>query len=179
MKILARLLLVLAVRNAKGQSVVEISLITPLLLIALYIPADFGIAFFVANIAGTVARDGARVGSEIGKSGGNEDNRNFILADANTVRDTIVPQLPAYLTNRSVTVNFYEDTTPGCLEVVEVTVSGNYSFFFYQVLRLFGATVTNPKTISRTAQMPYSYQPITNGTRCGSPPVFTHTYSNV
>jgi hypothetical protein len=155
-----------ALRGAKGQSIVEISLITPLLLVALYIPADFGIAFFVSNISGTAARDAARIGSEIGKSGGNEDNRNFTTTEATTVRDALIPKLPDYLFNRSITVKFYEDTPVDCMEVVEVTVAGDYSFFFYQVLRLFGATVPNQITISRSKQMPYRYQPYANATRC-------------
>ncbi|MGH7795198.1 MAG: TadE family protein [Candidatus Binatia bacterium] len=164
MKILSKLYA--ALKGAKGQSIVEISLITPLLLVALYIPMDFGIAFFVSNIAGTAARDAARIGSEMGKSGGNADNRNFTTTEAVTVRDGLIPKLPAYLSDRSITVKFYEDTPADCMEVVEVTVAGDYSFFFYQVLRLFGATVTNPKTISRSAQMPYRYQSYANGTRC-------------
>lgn len=36
--------------NESGQSIVEIALITPLILIALYIPVDFGVSFFIANL---------------------------------------------------------------------------------------------------------------------------------
>lgn len=179
MKILSKLYA--ALRDRKGQSIVEISLITPLLLVALYIPMDFGIAFFVSNIAGTAVRDAARIGSEIGKSGesgGSVINRNFTSDDAAIVRDSLLPNLPAYLFNRSITVKFYEDTPADCLEVVEVTVAGEYSFFFYQVLRLFGATVANPRTISRSAQMPYRYQPYTNQERCTGTSVDV-TYENV
>ena len=42
--------------NQRGQSIVEISLITPLLLIALYIPADFGVSFFMGNLVQTADR---------------------------------------------------------------------------------------------------------------------------
>jgi Flp pilus assembly protein TadG len=161
-----------------GQSIVELTLITPLLLVALYIPADFGIAFFVANITATAARDGARVASVSGKSGGTATDHNFTTTDAAVVRDAVVAMLPAYLTNRSVTVKFFEDTPANCLEFVEVTAAGNYSFFFYQVLRLFGATVTNPQTLSRTAQMPYRNQPFSNSTKCTGTSV-NITYNNV
>ena len=153
-------------RSRKGQSIVEISLITPLLLIALYVPADFGIAFFVMNIAGTAARDGARLASESAKSGGSGSNLDFRTSDAVAIKDAVVARLPTFLTNRSVTIKFYEDTPSNCLEFVEVNVSGNYNFFFYQLLRLFGATVNNPVPLSRTAQMPYSKQLYTNGTKC-------------
>jgi Flp pilus assembly protein TadG len=176
MKILSPL--VSAHRTSKGQSLVEISLITPLLLVALYIPMDFGVAFLVTNIAGSATRNAARIGSELGKSGGDETNRNFTSADADIVRDALVPRLPAYLTSRSVTVKFYEDTPANCLEVVEVTASGSYSFFLYQLLRLMGASVANTQTISRTVQMPYAYQPYANSARCTGTTVNV-TYSNV
>jgi len=168
----------LRLKSPSGQSLIEMSLITPVLLVALYIPMDFGIAFLVSNIAGTAVRDAARIGSEIGKSGGDANNRDFTSTDAATVRDALIPKLPAYLSNRSIVVKFYEDTPANCMEVVEVTASGDYTFFFYQVLRLFGASVTNTRTISRTAQMPYRYQPYANGTRCTGTTV-NETYSNV
>ena len=176
MSLLSRLITTL--RDRRGQSVVEISLMAPLLMVALYIPADFGVAFLVANMTATAARDGARIGSEAGKSGGNAGNPNFSAADAAAVKDKVVPTMPARLTNRSVRVKFYEDTTANCLETVEVTVSGDYNFFFYQILRLFGATVTNPRTISRTSQMPYRNQPAINQTRCTGTSV-NQLYSNL
>ena len=71
-----------------------------------------------------------------------------------------------------------EDTPNDCMEVVEVTVAGDYSFFFYQILRLFGANVPNQVSISRGAQMPYHYQPYANGTRCTGTSV-NLTYENV
>ena len=165
--------------GSKGQSIVELSLMTPLLLVVLYIPADFGVAFFMTNIMNTAARDGARFGSEIGKSAGDGSNRNFAAADAVKIKDSVVPKLPAYITGRSVRVKFYEDTAVGCLEVVEVTVSGNYSYFFYQILRLFGVSVTNPVSISRTTQMPYRYQPYVNATRCPGPAAIDVLYTDV
>ena len=50
-------------RKQMGQSVVELALITPLVLIALYIPADFGVAFLTAHLAQNAVREGARIGS--------------------------------------------------------------------------------------------------------------------
>ena len=166
------------IRNRKGQSIVEISLITPLLLVALVVPADFGVAFFAANLTNTAAREGARIGSQIGKSGGNDTDRDFNSVNALAVKDEVIAKMPSYLSNRSVTVKFYEDTPANCLETIEVTASGNYNFYFYQVLRLFGATVPSFRTISRTAQFAYRYQPYTNDTRCTSATVNT-SYTNL
>jgi Flp pilus assembly protein TadG len=166
------------IRNGKGQSIVEISLITPLLLVALVVPADFGVAFLAGNLVNTAAREGARIGSQIGKSAGNEDDRDFNAADAAAVRDAVVAKMPTYISNRSVTVKFYEDTAANCLETIEVTASGTYNYYLYQILRLFGAAVPNTSTISRTAQFAYRYQPYNNNARCTSMTVNT-TYSDL
>jgi hypothetical protein len=150
-------------KNQSGQSIIEISLITPLLLIALYIPADFGVAFFVGNLTQTAVREGARVGSGLQKSGKFPDIV-FGSQEADTVKDEVFSRLPNYLTNKSVTVTFYTGTA--CMEFVEVTAAGDYSFFFYRLLQLFGGSVPDSMTISRTTQMHYKYQPYTNSVYC-------------
>jgi Flp pilus assembly protein TadG len=150
-------------KNQSGQSIVEISLITPLLLIALYVPADFGIAFFNGNLLQTAAREGARVGSGLQKSGDVPDF-TFSSAQANTVKTEVFSRMPAALTGKSVTVTFYTGTA--CMEFLEVTARGDYNYFLYQVIRLFGGTAPNSVTISRTTQMHYKYQPYTNNDYC-------------
>ena len=150
-------------KNQTGQSLVEISLITPLLLIALYIPADFGVSFFMGNLIQTAAREGARVGSGLQKSG-SVPSLVFSSAEANTVKTEVVSRLPAYLTNKTVKITFYTGTA--CMEFVEVTAQGQYKFFMYQLMRLFGANAPNSVTISRTTQMHYKYQPYQNNDYC-------------
>src|SRR5437870_12404148 len=51
-----------SLRSRKGQAVVEIGLVTPLLLIALYIPFDFGMGLFAAHLTQNAVREAARVG---------------------------------------------------------------------------------------------------------------------
>jgi Flp pilus assembly protein TadG len=147
----------------RGQSIIEISLITPLLLIALYIPADFGIAFYTGNLTQNAAREGARIGSGLSKTG-NAPNLFFTSTHANTVKTAVFSRMPGYLTNKSVTVKFYDGAA--CMEFIEVTAQGDYSFFLYQLMRLFGSTIPNSVTISRTTQIPYTYQPYTNTAYC-------------
>ena len=151
--------------NQRGQGIVEISLITPLLLIALYIPVDFGVSFFMGNLIQTAAREGARIGSGLQKSG-NVPNLIFSSAEANTVKTEVISRLPAYLTNKTVTVTFYTGTA--CMEAIEVTAQGQYKFFLYQLVRLFGDSADNSVTISRTTQMHHKYQPYTNNEYCTS-----------
>ena len=150
--------------NQRGQSIVELSLITPLLLIALYIPVDFGVSFFMGNFVQTAAREGARIGSGLQKSEGVVPDLIFSPAEANTVKTEVISRLPAYLTNKTVTVKFYTGTA--CMEFVEVTAQGQYKFFMYQFMRLFGGDAPNSLTISRTTQMHYKYQPYINNNYC-------------
>jgi len=153
----------------RGQSIVEITLITPLLLIALYIPADFGVAFFMGNLVQNAAREGARIGSGLQKSGKAPD-LIFSSTQANTVKSEVFNRLPDSLTNKSVIVRFYTGT--GCMEFVEVTAEGDYNFFLYQLMRLVGGTAPNFVTISRTTQMRYTYQQYTNIDYCTGPTTF-------
>src|ERR1041384_1008101 len=97
-------------RREAGQSFVELALITPLVLGALMVAVDFGIAFYMGNLIAVAAREGARGGSELEKCAGpTPANPNFAVADAAIVRNKVQSMLPKYLTNRQNLVNFYED----------------------------------------------------------------------
>jgi Flp pilus assembly protein TadG len=146
-----------------GQSIIEMSLITPLLLIALYIPADFGIGFYMGNLVQNAAREGARIGSGLQKSG-NPPNLVFGSANAITVKDAVFNRLPGVLDNKLVTVKFYQGTT--CMNFIEVTAQGDYNFFLYKLMGLFGSTVPDFVTISRTTQIRHDYQQYTNSDYC-------------
>lgn len=147
----------------RGQSIVEVSLITPLLLIALYVPADFGIALFIGNLTQIAAREGARIGSGLQKSGEVPD-LTFGSTQADTVKTEVFSRLPSYLTNKAVTVKFF--TGMDCMEFVEVTAQGQYNYALYRLMRLFGGTAPDSATISRTTQMHYKYQPYNNDDYC-------------
>jgi len=147
----------------RGQSIIEITLLTPLLLIALYIPADFGIGFYMGNLVQNAAREGARIGSGLQKSG-NVPNLVFGSANANTVKDAVFNRLPGVLENKLVTVKFYDGTT--CMNFIEVTARGDYNFFLYKLMGLFGSTVPDSVTLSRTTQIRHDYQQYTNSDYC-------------
>jgi Flp pilus assembly protein TadG len=153
----------------RGQSIIEISLITPLLLIALYIPADFGIAFYAGNVTQNAAREGARIGSGLSKTG-SAPNLSFGTTQATTVKTAVFSRMPGQLTNQSVTVKFYDGAA--CMQFIEVTAQGDYNFFLYKLMGLFGSTVPNSVTISRTTQIPYTYQPYTNTAYCTASTTF-------
>ena len=102
----------------RGQSVVELALVTPLLLVALAIPFDFGIALFMANLTQNAAREGTRIGAELQKTGGSDPNFNYTATEATTVKTAVLSRMPNSLTNKTVNVKFYEGTAPTCVEYV-------------------------------------------------------------
>ncbi len=152
--------------SQRGQSIVEIALITPLLLIALYIPADFGVAFLMGNFTQNAAREGSRIGSGLQLS----TDLIFTSTQAATVETAVSNRMPAFLSNKKVTVKFYDGTS--CMKFIEVTAQGDYNFFLYQLMRLFGGTPPNFVTISRTTQMRYTYQPYANTAYCTTPTTY-------
>src|SRR4029453_14952097 len=88
---------------------------------------------------------------------GEVPNLTFSSAEADIVKTEVISRLPNYLTNKTVSVTFYTGTA--FIEFVEVTAQGQYKFFLYQLIRLFGGAAPNSTTISRTTQMYYKYQP--------------------
>jgi Flp pilus assembly protein TadG len=146
------------ITGRKGQSIVEMSLITPLLLAALYVPADFGIAMLTAHLTQNAVREAARIGVST--------KDPFDSAAATAIKTVATNRLPAGLTSKTVTVNYYGGGAANCNSFVEVTAQGNYQYFLYQIMRLFGATVSNTLPITRTTRMRYEFQPVTNTPIC-------------
>jgi Flp pilus assembly protein TadG len=141
--------------DSKGQSIVEIGLIAPLLLIALYIPADFGIAFYTAHLTQNAVREAARIGVST------MDPIDSV-AKATAIAGEALSRIPLRLQSVTVTATYFVGPTIDCMQNVSVTAQGSYNYFFYQLLRLFGATVPNTVTITRTSRMRYEFQPVTN-----------------
>ena len=144
--------------NRKGQSIVEISLITPLLLVALYVPADFGVALLTAHLTQNAVREAARIGAT-------EDPFN-----SSAIQTEALNRMPARLNSPTATATLYTSGSANCARFVEVTGQGNYDYFFYRFMNLFGFGAANtPALIGRTARMRYEFQPSTYHTPCTSP----------
>ena len=139
--------------NRKGQSIVEITLMTPLILVALYVPFDFGVTIFTGHITQNAVRDGARIASS-----------SYPLDDtkAENLAQQFEDNLPDMLVSRTVTVNYYADGA-NCAQNVEVIAQGTYNFFLYRLIALLGFTPPDAVQITRTTRMWYGFQPATNG----------------
>ena len=125
-------------RRSKGQSIVEFTLLTPLMLAALYIPADFGIAFFTAHLVQNATREAARIGTAM-----NPFNQT-------TVENEATNRLPTgRFVVSSVSANLDGSSTSTCMRRVLVTVTGTYSPFLYQLINLVvpGASVSTTISI--------------------------------
>jgi hypothetical protein len=142
--------------NARGQSIVEVALITPLVLIALYVPADFGIAFLTAHLTQNAVREAARIGSTQKPP----FNNSLIQSEA-------VARMPDRLRSKTATATLLTAGSANCAQVVRVIGQGTYDYAFYRLMNLFGFDHGNtPMVISRAAYMRYEFQPVTNHEAC-------------
>ena len=125
--------------DRSGQNLVEIALITPLVLVALYIPADFGIAMFTGHLTQNAVREAARIGVST--------KDPFDSAASTAIKNEALNRLPLRLVSPTVTVKYFAGGPANCLQFLEVNAQGDYQYFLYQLIRLFGGTTLNTLSI--------------------------------
>jgi Flp pilus assembly protein TadG len=144
-------------RRLNGQSIVELTLIVPLVLATLYIPVDFGIAFFTAQMVQNATREAARIGASMNP---------FVAV---TVENEATKRLPGgkFVTS-SVSATLNGSSTSTCMRRVVVTISGSYSLFWYRLLNLMipGTVTDTSLPINRSTAMRYDSQALTNTGSC-------------
>lgn len=141
-------------RDRRGQSLVEFGLIVPVVLVALYIPADFGIGYFTAHLSQNAVREAARIGAA---------KTPF---DQSEVASEVTTRLPLRLQNPGISAELWTNGSANCMQVVNVSVTGTYNFFLYQLMRLIGISSPNSlqPNLTRSAQMRYEFQPVDHNT---------------
>ena len=132
--------------NSTGQALVEFTLMFVLFLAIIWIPADFGLAFYSGQIAQNASREGARLAAATNPF----DVANIQTQVMNRMSSVVL---------RNVTADVLPPTCdPGLnMQVVTVSVAGEYDFYFYQLLRLLGLSAPNNVVITRTTTMRYEY----------------------
>jgi TadE-like protein len=155
-------------RNPHGQSIVEISLITPLLLAALYVAMDFGVLFFTAHYTQNAVREAARIGSIMPDCAIDATVpcvgtvTQLCSAATATVVQEACNRLPHALTGASVQVTltglYYPAT---CMREVKVKASGIYNYGLYGVMAMMGFPVSPTTAVARSADARYQGQPVT------------------
>ena len=151
--------------NRKGQALVEFSLIFILLIVVAWIPADFGLAFYTGQIAQNAAREGARIAAAdpnlVAASATPFCNIPACYTAGNIYNETAARLPAAMLTGAKISLSLDPATAvmpAGCNRMVKVQVTGNYNFFFYQILRLMGSTTPSSVPITRYASMRWEHQ---------------------
>lgn len=149
-----------AVLRNNGQALVEFVLVFILLLVVAWIPADFGLAFYTGHLALNASRDGARIGSADPNYAGQVGNCSlpgcYSLTDGTILKETAKRLSSALLPGATITVLPLSGAT--CNQKVEVQIVGNYNFYFYNFLRVFGASVPPNITITRSTQLRWEHQ---------------------
>jgi Flp pilus assembly protein TadG len=144
-------------RDSEGQSIVELTLLVPIILVALYVPADFGVAFFTAHLVQNATREAARIGASM-----NPFNQT-------TVENEVSKRLPTgRFTVSSVSANLNGSETSTCMRRVLISVSGSYDLFLYQLTNLVVPDAISDTTIpiTHSTAMRYDSQPLTNTGPC-------------
>ena len=154
--------------NSRAQALVEITLITPLLLVALYVAMDFGILFFTAHYTQNAVREASRIGAILPDCAIDATVPCVATVAAQSCPGTnkVVQEACARLTNRltgttvavTLTGVYYPAT---CMREVKVAASGTYQYGLYRVIALFGMPLPTSQTLTRSAAARYQGQPVT------------------
>jgi Flp pilus assembly protein TadG len=162
--------------NKRGQSTVEIALITPLLLAALYVAIDFGIMFFTAQYTQNAVREAVRIGSIMPDCAidaavpcvGTIATASCpgAASGLGTIVKEACDRLPA-LTGKTVSVTLTGSFFPAtCTREVKVSATGTYTYGFYRVMALMGMSVPATTNVTRSADARYQAQPVTVSGAC-------------
>jgi len=170
--------------NNRGQSIVEIALITPLLLAVLYVGFDFGIAYFSAHYTQNEVREDTRYAWVLGDCSVVNPAPTCITAgtvgpvgcsNTDPVVQAACQRIPNLLTGAKVTVTLSGTfSNLACRRMVTVTASGAYRYGFYNLMALIGKAPPNttgactaPSSaymcITRSAEARYEIQPVSSG----------------
>jgi hypothetical protein len=150
--------------KSRGQSIVELTVLLPLLLVILYIPADFGISLLTAHLTQNAVREGARFASTL-PACGSAPCVTSVGPVSCPGSDQVVVQtcarLPDFLlANPTVTVQLEGTASSTCMRRVSVSVSGTYDLFLYHIMNLVvpGSVTDTALNITRATQMRYEIQ---------------------
>lgn len=150
-----------SVTRASGQSLVEFTLMFLIFLVIAWIPADFGLAFYTGQLAQNASREGARIAAaDPTLVGGTTTSCVMPACTGNIFEETAARISAALLPGATITLTLDPNVgAANCNRMVTVTVSGNYNFFFYQLLHWFGVSADlNSTTITRQTRMRWEPQ---------------------
>jgi len=148
--------------HSSGQAVVEFTLVFLLFLVIAWIPADFGLAFFTGQLAQNASREAARIAAADPNLATTTGSCNMPCssAPAGTALKAAADRMSrALLPGALIAVTLEPAAGANCNRLVEVSVSGEYNYFFYQLLRAMGQTIPDALNIVRSTSMRWEHQP--------------------
>jgi Flp pilus assembly protein TadG len=145
--------------HSSGQAVVEFTLVFLLFLVIAWIPADFGLAFYTGQLAQNASREAARIAAADPNLADGTCNMPCSSAPAGTALKAAADRMSrALLPGALISVTLEPANGTNCNRLVEVSVSGEYNHFFYQLLRMMGNTIPNTLNIVRSTSMRWEHQ---------------------
>lgn len=153
-------------RGIAGQAVVEFTLVFILFLIIAWVPADFGLAFFTGQVVQNAAREGARIAAAdttlLGQLGGSTsvhcDLPCAAAPEGSILKATADRVSKGLLATARIQIDFPISGAGTCNQIIRVSISGPYTYYYYKLLRLIGATVPNNTQIVRFADVRWEHQ---------------------
>src|SRR5262245_9947468 len=146
--------------HSSGQAVVEFTLVFVLFLVIAWIPADFGLAFFTGQLAQNASREAARIAAADPNLATGSCNVPCSSATGGTALKAAAERMsPALLPGALISVTLEPPAGANCNRLVQVSVSGEYNYFFYQLLRAMGNTTPDTLNIVRSTSMRWEHQP--------------------
>jgi hypothetical protein len=145
--------------RCSGQAVVEFTLVFLLFLVIAWIPADFGLAFFTGQLAQNASREAARIAAADPNLANGSCNMPCSSAPGGTALKAAADRMSrALLPGALISVTLEPPAGANCNRLVEVSVSGEYNYFFYQLLRAMGNTTPDTLNIVRSTSMRWEHQ---------------------
>jgi Flp pilus assembly protein TadG len=145
--------------SSSGQATLEFTLVFLLLLVIAWIPADFGLAFYTGQLAQNASREGARIAAADPALASGTTTCTMPSCSGQILEETAARISSALLPGAKIDVTLDLDSVPSkCDRNVTVTVSGNYNYFFYHLLRVMGPTTPDTVNIVRSTSMRWEHQ---------------------
>ena len=146
--------------HSSGQAVVEFTLVFLLFLVIAWIPADFGLAFFTAQLAQNASREAARIAAADPNVASGSCNMPCSSAPGGSALKAAADRMsPTLLPGALISLTLEPPAGANCNRLVGVSVSGEYNYFFYQLLRAMGNTTPDTLNIVRSTSMRWEHQP--------------------
>ena len=102
----------ISLTRSSGQAVVEFTLVFFIFLVIAWIPADFGLAFYTAQLAQNASREGARIAAADPKLGSGTTSCTMPSCSGNILSETAARISSALLPDAIITVTLDPDSVP-------------------------------------------------------------------